>query len=193
MHVCSDFVVLLQQICDDRRWRDKEDTCVRGLEQAHTSILLAMKDSIISKSRAGGDRSNTMWAVAKQKTQLAVAAARAAAQQEARQERVQLLQTIHSQSEALNARLKQNEEDRADALERARQAEQIIGRSTTKDQAHIAQLETQMKQMRLRSLALQERVEQMKRLHEDDKQTIARLESQLADREKRIAILESKN
>eukprot|EP01047_Picozoa_sp_COSAG01_P050397 COSAG01_NODE_5094_length_4491_cov_4.165301_3_plen_82_part_00 len=78
------------------------------------------------------------------------------------------------------------------ALERARQAEQILGRGHNRDQGKIAMLEQEFKQMRLRCLALQERVRQMNRLREDDRQTIARLESQLAHRENRILILESK-
>jgi predicted RNase H-like nuclease (RuvC/YqgF family) len=89
-------------------------------------------------------------------------------------------------------KLKQGEENHAVALERARQAEQILGRGYNRDQEKIAMLEQEFKQMRLRSLALQERVRQMNRLREDDRQTIARLESQLAHRENRILILESK-
>ena len=181
-----------QQICDERLWQQHEGSFLKAVVGEHEREmrpLLALKGAL--GSRAAGDGQGAGLAAAnKKKTEAAVHVARVAAVKEAQSEQALLRQAFLRKEQQLATQLKRVETEKMHALERVQSAEQVLARGESKDQARMDAMADESRTSRLKCLALSERLRQMNRLREQDAELISTLRSQLADRERRIGVLE---
>ena len=182
----------MQQICDERLWQQHEGSFLAAVVEEHEREmrpLLALKGAL--GSRAAGDGQGAGLAAAnKKKTEAAVHVARVAAVKEAQSEQALLRQAFLRKEQQLATQLKRVETEKMHALERVQSAEQVLARGESKDQARMDAMADESRTSRLKCLALSERLGQMNRLREQDAELISTLRSQLADRERRIGVLE---
>lgn len=94
---------LLQQICDERLWQQREGGCVAAIAQEHEERmrpLLALKETLGNRGGNAGSQSDS-WAAAKKKTAAAVNVARVAAGKEAESEQGQMRQAHQRKEQQL--------------------------------------------------------------------------------------------
>ena len=183
---------LLQQICDERLWQQHEGSFLAAVVEEHEREmrpLLALKGALGSRAMGDGQGSG-LAAANKKKTEAAVHVARVAAVKEAQSEQALLRQAFLRKEQQLATQLKRVETEKMHALERVQSAEQVLARGESKDQARMDAMADESRTSRLKCLALSERLRQMNRLREQDAELISTLRSQLADRERRIGVLE---